>query len=110
MWGSWAWESWWECEGCLVLSVAETVEGLEVGLVELTEHVDGHVSGGVMEGGGGGGHGGTDVSRGGCVDHVGELGCEVCGEGVDGVGSDVGIGRKIHSHTAGHGRVVGHGL
>ena len=70
--GSWAWESWWECEGCLVLSVAETVEGLEVGPVELTEHVDGHVGGGVMEGGVGGGHGGADVSRGGCVDHVGE--------------------------------------
>ena len=33
------------------MSVAETVEGLEVGPIELTEHVDGHVSGGVMEGG-----------------------------------------------------------
>jgi hypothetical protein len=94
----------------MVVSVAEAVGGLEVGFVELAEHAEGHVGGGVVECGVGGGHGGTDVSRGGCVDHVGELGCEVCGEGINGLGSDVGIGRKIHSHAAGDGRVVGHDL
>ena len=75
----------------MALGVANAVEGLEVSVVALVVHVEGHVGGGV-EGGVGGGHGGTDVSGGLCVDHVRELSCEVSREGIDGVGSNVGIG------------------